>query len=81
MSFHKRVFVLENTVLVLKLSVYRYDPLHIYDEISMFVTFSSKMVFVKTYVYMKLQKSKRYFQNENSFKKTHLNLVCEVYDT
>ena len=40
---------------LLKLSVYGYESLHMYDEISMFLTISTKMVLVKTYVNMKFK--------------------------
>ena len=63
--------------------MYGYDPLHIHDEISMFLAINTKMVMVKTHVYMKsknqtgiLPKWKSLFQNENSFMKTHLNQEC-----
>ena len=55
--------------------MYGYDPLHIYDEISMFLTLSSKISFDKHKYIMKLKKQTGIFQNENSFMKTHKSCV------
>ena len=57
--------------------MYGYDPLQIYDEISIFLTLSSKIVLIKHKYILKLKNQTDIFQNENSFMKTHINLVCE----
>ena len=55
---------------LLKHSVYGYDPLHKYGEISMFLTLRSKHDFYIVF------NQNHIFQNENSFVKTKLSRVC-----
>ena len=59
--------------------MYGYDPLHIHDEISMFLTISTKIVLVKTHVYMKLQKPKWYFPKWKLFYKNSSKSCVWVY--
>ena len=47
--------------------MYGYDPLHIHDEISMFLTLSSKTVLVKDMYTLNSKNQNGIFQNENSF--------------
>ena len=56
--------------------MYEYDPLHIYDEISMFLTISTKMVLVKTCILWVPKNQTGIFPNENPFMKTQINLEC-----
>ena len=51
--------------------VYGYDPLHIWDEISMFLTLSSKISFDKSKMI--------FFKTQNYLMKSHINFVC-IYE-
>ena len=55
--------------------MYGYDLLHIHDEISIFLTISTKMVLVKHMYILNSKNQTGIFQNENSGMKTHINCV------
>ena len=57
--------------------MYGYDLLHIHDEISMFLTISTKNGFGLRHVYFEFQKPNRYFSKWKSFyENTNKSWVC-----
>ena len=58
-----------------------YDPLHIYDEISMFLTLSTKMVLIKHMYILKFKNQTGIFLKLKFFYENTSKDCVSVYDT